>query len=163
MSILCYPPAVLAVMFDYQPPNEITTQKYRAVGEARDRFDKASEEILNDLASIEASSPIGADYVALHARVSLAALDYAQAINAVAPTGDHVLRLSLQGIDAVTFARMWLNKAIRAPIGPVRGRLVSLAKTESEKAQLAANAAIALDAPCSEAYAAETLEGQSKA
>lgn len=59
--------------------------------------------------------------------------------------------LSRQAIDAVTFARMWANKAIRAPLGSVRGRLVSLAKTESEKAQLAANASIALDGPVSEA------------
>lgn len=140
---MTYPPAVLAIMFGYQPPNNDTTPRYKAVGEARDAFDKEIAVIFDDLSQIESISPIGADYVALHARV-----------NEVAPVGEHVLRLSLQAIDAVTFARMWANKAIRAPAGPVRGRLVSLAKTESEKAQLAANAAIALDAPVAEAYAA---------
>lgn len=151
---MTYPPAVLAIMFGYQPPNNDTTPRYKAVGEARDAFDKEIAVIFDDLSQIESISPIGADYVALHARVSMAALMYATAINEVAPVGEHVLRLSLQAIDAVTFARMWANKAIRALAGPVRGRLISLAKTESEKAQLAANAAIALDAPVAEAYAA---------
>lgn len=147
---LLYPSTVLAVMFGYQPPNDDTTPKYRAVGMARDRFEAAIEGVFNDL-MIGEHTPAG--YVALHARVSTAALDYANAINDVAPTGEHVVRMSLQAVDAVSFARMWANKAIRAPAGPVRGRLVSLAKTESEKAQLAANAAIALDAPVAETYA----------
>lgn len=148
---LLYPSTVLAAMFGYQPPNDITTPKYKAVGEARDRFEAALEGILSDL---QAGGHTPAGFVALHDRVSAAALDYATAINDVSPTGEHVMRLPLQAIDAVTLARMWANKAIRAPEGPVRGRLVSLAKTESEKAQLLANAGIALDAPVADAYAA---------
>jgi hypothetical protein len=146
-----YPSAVLAVMFGYQPPNDETTPRYRAVGEARDRFESAITDVFTDLRDVPQDA---AGFVALHARVSMAALDYASAINAVAPVGDHVMRLSLQAIDSVTLARMWANKAIRAAEGPVRGRLVSLAMTESEKAQLCANAGIALDAPVSAAYAA---------
>ena len=155
MSSLLYTPGILAIMFGYQPPNEVTTPKYKAVGEARDTFEKEIAVIFADLETMESAPPVtdgyGGGYVALHARVSMAALVYAAAINDVVPAYGPVVHLSRQAIDAVTFARMWANKAIRAPLGPVRGRLVSLAKTESEKAQLAANASIALDAPVSEA------------
>ena len=152
MSSMLYTPEILAIMFGYQPPNDDTTPKYRAVGMARDTFEKDLTVILADLEAMESAPPAtdgyGDGYVALHARVSTSALAYASAINDVVPAYGH---LSRQAIDAVTFARMWANKAIRAPLGSVRGRLVSLAKTESEKAQLAANASIALDGPVSEA------------
>lgn len=153
-SSLCYPPSVLAIMFGYQPPNDVTTPKYRAVGEARDRFEVSIAQIVADRAGGDNSMLSEGQMVALHARVSMAALDYAQAINAVAPTSDHVVRLSLGAIDSVTLARMWLNKALRASDAGARGRLVALAKTESEKAQLLANAGIALDQPVADAYSA---------
>lgn len=155
MSSMLYTPEILAIMFGYQPPNDDTTPKYRAVGMARDTFEKDLTVILADLEAMESVPPVTdgyeGGYVALHARVSAAALAYAGAINGVVPAYGPMGHLSRQAIDAVTFARMWANKAIRAPLGSVRGRLVSLAKTESEKAQLAANASIALDGPVSEA------------
>lgn len=147
-TFACYPSSILAIMFRYQPPNDVTSLKYRAVGEARARFDAACLQIVEDLSGATDDTAI----VALHVRVSMAALDYAAAINNVAPSGSHVLRLSLRAIDSVVLARMWLNKALRAADTQDRGRLVSLAQTESEKAQLLVNAGIALDEPFSVAY-----------
>lgn len=147
---MLYSPAILAVMFGYQAPNVDTAPRYRAVGDARDAFEAALQAAMSELELQEREGP--PDLLVIHRAVGDASLAYASAINEVAPIGNHVRHLSAQAVDAIVFARMWANKAIRAPAGPVRGRLVSLAKTESEKAQLCANAAIALDAPVAEAY-----------
>lgn len=147
-----YPPSVLDVMFTYQPPNDDTRPKYAATAKARADYDAALASVFDDLASIEAISPIGADYVALHARVSMAALDYAKAVNEACGDARDMESHVVSAVMSITVSRMWANKAIRAPSGPVRGRLMALARTESEEAEMLANSAIALAEPVSAAY-----------
>lgn len=66
---MLYTPEILAIMFGYQPPNDDTTPKYRAVGMARDTFEKDLTVILADLEAMESAPPAtdgyGDGYVAL--------------------------------------------------------------------------------------------------
>lgn len=146
-----FPDRVLDVMFTYQPTNDDTRPRYAATAKARADYDAAIIAVFEDLATSEASTP-HTDYVALHARVSAAARTYAGVVNDVCADPKDMNSHVQSAIMSITVSRMWANKAIRAPLGPVRGRLMALARTESEEAEMLANAAIALAEPVAAAY-----------
>lgn len=149
-----YPLSVLTVMFAYQPPNEDTTPKYVAVGEARKAFEACLTSTLSEL-ELQEKDGLTPDFPVLHRTISEAALVYAQVINEYAPGfAEDTGWATDDALKCVIYARMWANKALRAPAGAARGRLIALAKTESEKAELAANSGIALNTPVTEAFAA---------
>lgn len=146
-----FPDRVLDAMFTYQPPNDDTRPKYAATAKARADYDAAIAAVFDDLATSEASTP-HTDYVALHARVSAAARIYAGVVNDACADPRDMDSHVHSAVMSITVSRMWANKAIRAPAGPVRGRLMVLARTESEEAEMLTNSAIALAAPVAAAY-----------
>lgn len=150
-----YPPRVLDVLFTYQPPNDDTRPRHAAVAQARADYDAVLASVFDDLDRFDPLTD--EDYVALHSRVSMAALAYAKAVNEACDDAGDMESHVASAVMSITVSRMWANKAIRAPAGGVRGRYVALAKTASEEAEMLANSAIALAEPVAEAY--ETLNG----
>lgn len=139
-----FPANVLDVIFTLQPVDGTTHSQVAVVTQARADFDKVLDAVFHDLAMWESQSlPI--DYATLRARVNDAARSYAGVVNELGT-------FQAPAVDAIKLSFLWADKAIGAPLGPIRGRLVACAKTESEKSELLAHSAIVLDAPLTAAW-----------
>lgn len=141
-----YHPAHLKALFVYYPPTEETAPHFAAISSARAGFEESMDLLITELENQEEAGQ-EPSFQKLHEIVSQEALEYAEAVN------EHGVgwesqneQYTVDAIQSITLARMWMNKAIRAPKGGPRRRLIALAMTESEKAQLLANCGIATEA-----------------
>lgn len=135
----------LKALFAYYPLTEETAPKFDTIAEAREGFENSMDLLIKELENQEECGQ-EPSFSKLHETVSQEALEYAEAVNAhgvgwESPNSEY----TETAIQSIILARMWMNKAIRAAKGGPRRRLIALAFTESEKAQLLVNAGLATE------------------